>query len=746
MMHFKAKRTPGQVAMLGIVTTFLVWLMASWWPTQWFAKQLRNNKNLGEPLYVHPDLTLYYPTDWIEWGWRFGDYDPLKPFVTQMTTYGYVTVFISIVFGLVVAKLAGKYGHGMETLHGSAQWADKDGVDSTGFLPSPGRAVSGVIVGAVMYDRSGEVVSPTHPAFDRRYLPDMQWRRIGGMFPRYLQKRDKDNVPMVKLNRKFVRRVEYLRDDNPAHILAFAPTRSGKGVGLVLPTLVTWAHSVVVNDIKGENWALSSGFRKAAGQIVFKFEPACQDGSCACWNPLDEIRIFSTNDVQDAQMVMMMICDPDGDGLEDHWQKTAFEFMVGVALHMRYVEKDASLAGIAHFLSDPAWETPEQMYTRMLQAKHDPKGEMKWKDASGKVLNVHPVVANAAKSMLNKPEEERGSVLSTAKSFLTLFLDPVVGANTARSDFLVRDLMNSDKPVSCYYVVQPNDLERMVSLTRLFFALILRRNATNMQFADGGAEVKSYKHRLLMLIDELPALRKMTILEEGLGYVAGYGIKCFLILQDPIQLERWYGKEHTIFAGCHVRLAYAPNTIETAERLEKMVGKMTVLEDDTSVSAKAFGADMGSASQSVKKTGRELITAAELLALSPEDMLMIVAGRDPIYGKKPKYYLDPVMDGRTKMPALALSDVVRRRVVEDAVVVEATPEEKAKADWAARKEAMREAVFKAAGSGGDSSGGAGRAMSGSGGRQKVAGEELAMVQALVKEVALVDAVTRISAF
>ncbi|MGS0741099.1 type IV secretory system conjugative DNA transfer family protein [Glaciimonas sp. GG7] len=545
---------------------------------------------------------------------------------------------------------------GMDDLHGSAHWASVKEVDATGFYPTNERQVDGAIIGSVMVDSKNAIIHPMHPKYHRRYRSVME----GPIFQRR-QQRDKDGVPKVALS-TIVKQVKLLRDDNPAHILAFAPTRSGKGVGLILPTLYTWRHSVLINDIKNENWALTSGFRQAAGQTVIRFEPACLDGSAARWNPLDEIRIFTDMDVQDAQSIMNMVCDPKGEGLEDHWAKTSWEFLTGLALHLRYEGKTATMAGMAQYLGDPRWEDEKQMYTTMLQTQHDPEGKTHWLDTDNNRTSIHPAVANAAKTMLNKEDKERTSVLSTAKSFLSLYLDPVVARNTATSDFLVRDLMNSDKPVSCYYVVQPADLERMTSLSRLFYAMVIRRNAADMQFA-GGAPVQSYKHRLLLVIDELPSLRKLTVLQEALGYMAGYGMKCYLICQDIIQLEDAYGDKQTIVAGCHVRISYAPNTSETAEKLAAMTGKTTITEEKRSTSFKQMGVDTGNVSVSEDKTGRELMTSAEFLALSREDMVIFVAGSAPIYGRKIKYYEDKAMNARSKIPAPAKSDILRSAVV-----------------------------------------------------------------------------------
>nr|WCS70357.1 IncP-type DNA transfer coupling protein TraG [Salmonella enterica subsp. enterica serovar Rissen] len=133
--------------------------------------------------------------------------------------------------------------------------------------------------------------------------------------------------------------LQYLRHNGPEHVLTYAPTRSGKGVGLVVPTLLSWKHSTVVADLKGELWAMTAGWRKEyAKNLCLKFEPAAANGSVA-WNPLDEIRVGTENEVGDVQNLATLIVDPDGKGLNDHWQKTSQALLVGVILHVLYKHK-----------------------------------------------------------------------------------------------------------------------------------------------------------------------------------------------------------------------------------------------------------------------------------------------------------------------------------------------------------------------------------------------------------------------
>jgi type IV secretion system protein VirD4 len=461
--------------------------------------------------------------------------------------------------------------------------------------------------------------------------------------------------------------LRYLRHDGPEHIMAFAPTRSGKGVGLVLPTLLSWPHSAVIYDIKGENWALTAGWRQRdAGNYALKFEPSAMDGSSARYNPLDQVRVGTEREVADVQNIMTMIVDPDGKGLQDHWQKTSQALLVAVALHVLYAGKDKTLRGIVGFLSDPS-RTLEQSMKFMLDTDHDMTGPG-WPNLDGSENYCHPVVAAAARDMLNKADQERSGVASTAISFLTLFRDPIVARNTEASDFKIADLMNQDKPVSLYLVVPPSDKDRLRPLIRLVINQIVRGLTEKMEFKDGRS-VAGYKHRLLLLLDEFPSLGKLDVFEESLAFIAGYGLKAYLIIQDISQLHTAYGKDESIFSNCHVRVAYAPNKIETAELLSKMAGTATIVKKNHSFSGSLYGSQHN-ISTSTQETQRPLLTADEVMRLpaankdargnvtEPGDMLIFMAGQTPIYGKQILYFMDPVFSERAKVVAPAKSDLL----------------------------------------------------------------------------------------
>jgi type IV secretion system protein VirD4 len=400
----------------------------------------------------------------------------------------------------------------------------------------------------------------------------------------------------------------YLRHNGPEHVLCYAPTRSGKGVGLVMPTLLSWGESAVITDLKGELWSLTAGWRKQhAHNKVLRFEPASATGS-VCWNPLDEIRTGTENEVGDVQNLATLIVDPDGKGPESHWQKTGQALLVGVILHALYKARNegtaATLPAVDALLADPDRDIAE-LWMEMRTYGHI-DGEN------------HPAVGSAARDMMDRPDEEAGSVLSTAKSYLALYRDPIVARNISRSEFNIRDLMHHEQPVSLY-IRHPAQRQGSLAVPGAHHGEHDRAPllADKMDFKDG-RQVAHYKHRLLLMLDEFPSLGKLEILQESLAFVAGYGIKCYLICQDINQLksrETGYGHDESITSNCHVQTAYPPNRVETAEHLSKLTGQTTVAKEQVTTSGRRTSALLGQVSRTIQEVQRPLLTPDECLRM-----------------------------------------------------------------------------------------------------------------------------------
>lgn len=612
-MHFSAS----------ILVLFMICLVvSSWTATQYFAHALGYQDGLGEPfLHIGPRVRIYHPFAWSGWAVQWlNETGLLSTYVTRMLLVLCAGSVTSLLLGFFLYYRRSLKTEVPDDLHGSARWATERDVEKMGLI-----------------------------SYERREGP--LWKRK--------QTHRKASGPCVGAFDTSAGR-KIMRSSDPVHLLCFAPSRSGKGVGPVITTLLSYPHSTATNDIKGENYELTSGFRHSAGSLVIRFDPTSVDQKsidgmtpyniAARWNVLDELRSFTEYDVMDAQNIAQAIADPEGEGMDDHWVSTSYELLVGITLHIKYYERDKSLAGCSTYLADPSFTDPEQMFNRMLDAEHDPDRVMGWKDSMGNPTKTHPQVALAARAMLNKEEKERNSVLSTAKTKLSLYTEPIVARNTARSDFNVTDLMNHEKPVSLYIVVPPSDKARLRPLIRLFITFLLSRLTARMSFEDGKS-IKDYRHRLLLLIDELASLKKIEQLQDGLSYIAGYGITAFLFVQDRIQLREAYGDNETITAGCQLRIAYAPNSIDTAEDISKMTGVMTVKRQNVSYNGNRLGAMLGQMSIAEELVERPLLTADEANRLSRDEMLVFNTGYPPTRARKLKYFEIPEFLKRAKMPS-----------------------------------------------------------------------------------------------
>ena len=533
----------------------------------------------------------------------------------------------------------------LNALHGSAQWATKKDIIKAGLLSGDGEPLkNGVVVGGLIDGKNTKT----------------------------------------------------LRHNGKEHVLCYAPTRSGKGISLVLPTLLDgWEESALVLDIKGENYALTAGYRKKLGHKILKLDftdpHAIELSTSATFNPLEEVKLdFAFQDGKEIidkngnydfqlvpsgtysetaaiQQIAAILVDPHGRGIDDHWSKTASSLILGCITHLLYKFKIEGmgcpgLSDVLSELSQPGEKWQDIVHGWML---YPHLGMVNLTEPI-----VHPIVAEEAQTILNKPEKEAGSVISTMVSNLALFRDPVVRKNTGRSSFRIRDLMWHEDPVSLYIVINPNDQLRLTPLSRLLVTQIVFNLAQKMEFK-GGRSVESYKHRLLLMLDEFPSLGRLELFEKSMGFIAGYGIKAYIIVQDLTQIFKSYTKDECIRAGCHLEVAFAPNNQETSEYLSKKTGQTTVIKENYSTTTQRLKMFDSSTQTSLQEVQRALLTPDECGrlpgaikdpitgdVLEAGEMLIFPAGFSCIRGKQTPYFFDPKMNVRAKIEPPEKSDML----------------------------------------------------------------------------------------
>lgn len=560
---------PAKIYIGQIAAVLGIVVVSTWAATQWTAAALGFQERLGAPWFLVAGYPIYLPWRLFEWWFAYDAYAP------EIFEEGGAIAAAGGAAGAVFAIVNSVWRARQDqfvTTYGSARWATFKEIKAAGlFTPK------GVFLGRLQDD--------------------------------------------------------YLRHDGPEHVMCFAPTRSGKGVGLVLPTLLSWTSSAVVHDIKGENWELTAGWRSTFSHCLL-FNPT--DPKSARYNPLLEVRKGAA-EVRDVQNIADILVDPEG-ALErrTHWEKTSHSLLVGVILHVLYAEEQKTLTRVTEILADPAQSFEKtlriMMATNHLGTEAEPK--------------VHPVVAATARELLNKSENERSGVLSTAVSFLGLYRDPIVSRNTESCDWRIADLVGADKPVTLYLVVPPSDISRTKPLIRLILNQIGRRLTERLN-AKAGSRVQ---RQLLLMLDEFPALGRLDFFESALAFMAGYGVRAYLIAQSLNQIAKAYGENNAILDNCHVRIAFAANDERTAKRISDALGTATELRAQRNYAGHRLAPWLGHVMVSRQETARPLLTPGEVMQLPPDQAIVLVSGLAPVRAAKLRHYEDANFVGRLRNP------------------------------------------------------------------------------------------------
>lgn len=464
---------------------------------------------------------------------------------------------------------------------------------------------------------------------------------------------------------------EILSFDGPEHQILIGASRSGKGRGHVVPTLLVWPASALVLDIKSEladgdsrhDFSGTAGFREQIGPVL-RFAPTRAES--VSFNPLFEVR-RGPNEVRDVQNIVEILIDPQGDGRnQDFWDRSAKQILVGVILHVLYAEplNRKTLAVVRGKLRD--LHATAQV---MKSTKHRLNPVTKRPE-------THPEVLHAADSFLAGEVRLQSGVKATAESFFGLFADELIAEKTATSDFRIGDLMCGERPVTLFLQPPPSDAMRLTPLLRLIINQFAR---ALMEDQNADALGRPKQHRLLLMLDEFPMLGRMPFFETMMGAMAGYGLKAFLVCQSLNHITKAYGRDNVVLDNCHIITSFAAADNETAKRISEMAGE--VWEMRASETRKrpqpAFG--WGSGSTTLREERRPLMSPSEVRSLPREEQLIFVSGAKPIRAKKLKFDSEPVFRARLQPATRKAQTLSCEHDWEEIVALDAKPAPRAHA-------------------------------------------------------------------
>ena len=411
--------------------------------------------------------------------------------------------------------------------------------------------------------------------------------------------------------------------DGPEHHLVAGASRSGKGAGHVVPTLLCWTRSAVVYDVKGELWRETAGWRATFGHCV-RFDPT--DPTGLRYNPLLEVR-RGAHEVRDAQNVAEMLIDDGGKSAHQHghdsiWDQEGSQLLTALILHVLYAEDDENknLGRVRDLLMDMDETLRVMGETRHLVDQH---GEPA----------THPEVARVARHLLGTYDKFRESVRGTCTSKLALWADPLVREATSSSDLRAGDLVCLEHPVSLYLQPPPADQLRVRPLVRLMLHQLTR---ALMERVDAAPDGRPKRHRLLLMLDEFPTLGRMEFVSHGMRQMAGYGIKAVVVAQSFMDVQEHYGQNQTIVDNCHVLACFAAADTTTASRISQMTGTATEYRRSFGRSGRFESAR----SVNYSEQTRPLLGVGDVRELPYDEQLVFVTGHPPLRCRKVRYWTD----------------------------------------------------------------------------------------------------------
>lgn len=581
--------------------------------TQYFAHKLQyQDVFLGKPL----TKKLYLPWKVHTWSQKYkgGHIDEL----IDKCTYALIVGSL-LAFGASCVVILQKPMH--RTTHGTARFATEDEVSDWGWTKTPMQRAR---------------------ALRRAKKPT----------------READSITFAKNKAG-----KLLYDWGAAHVLFAAMTRGGKGISAVIPTCLSWRGSIVVLDLKGENYAITGKWRSKFSHLIY-FNPTKR--SSARFNPLLEVRRAYL--IRDVMNIVEILSERAKSEQNIFWDSGSKRLLVAVIIYVLHTQKIKSLGTVADLILDVDMLLEYMALT----------------DFGERYLNtfIHGTVS----SFQSKDEKIRGGWAAGAEVILDLWKDPIVRDVTSTSDFRLQDFQRSQFPLSLYFVIPPGDIDRLSVFVRLFITQLtdalteeldesvlgtvtqkIKQNINVKKddddwydsFIEEQNQVHEKKqqrarkqskklkkqehfHRLLMLCDEFPQFKRMAKVERAVSYTAGYGIKWFFITQGFNQLNAEYGVNNAIVPNCHIHLGLRCADTANAKIWEERLGIMTAVKTQRTRSTQSGGKGGRKVTTTVSEQefARPLMYADELMKLDENRLIVVQSGKDPYLAYRTSYYND----------------------------------------------------------------------------------------------------------
>lgn len=481
---------------------------------------------------------------------------------------------------------------------------------------------------------------------------------------------------------------QYLRWKGNEFLYLAAPTRSGKGTGIVIPNCLHYRHSMVVYDPKLENYHITAGYRAAHGQQIFLFNPSGQTPEHSRnpnaplishrWNPCTYIRRNPAYAYKDIKIIAgIMYPKPAKDsGSAMFFQESAQNLFAGLLMYMVETENERDL-------SLPENKTTlANLFRLTIPANGKTLAEWIKEEIELRDLQPHTALSPNCRTLLlgfaNGNAKTGADILATLTAPLGIFIDPVVEAATSDDDFYLDEVRK--KLMTIYVGVVPTETGIFSRLTNLFFSQLISVNVQQGLPSDNPGILK---YQCCLLMDEFTALGAIPIIQHGVAYLAGYEMRLLIIIQTPSQVTEIYGREatRTFFTNFGCQIVYPPREQSDAEEYSKLIGYETFKARSSSISSGRGS----SRSQSISDQRRAVMNPDELKMMPKSDCIISMGNSRPIYAQKIVYWSDPVFMKRANRPLPeipALNVHVHRKAIGVAPKAEYIPaHELAETDW-----------------------------------------------------------------